>query len=246
MPADLTPLADELAPYAPTSDLPPRLETDCARCQARWPRPGVCDWCACRLPPQPPSPDEAAQLGRVIPRAFRGVTWRDLPRLKQDDGKTPRVACAPEAFMPNRVALSDARRCVLLGPAGAGKTTVASAWAWHHIGLGVDRVRWFDAPELLRNERPEESRATPIELAVTAGALVLDDLGAELEGAPKDSGLLAQRIGACSRVIGERFDRQRPTLITTGFDQAWIERHYGDRIARRVFERAAVVRLGAA
>lgn len=242
------PLATELARFEPTSDAPSKPETECARCLARWPRPGRCDWCASRVPPAPPDAEEIRRLARVIPAAFRGVSWARLPGLRREDGETPRVACPPGDLARHRAALSAHRRGVLVGPAGAGKTTLAACWAWHHIAIGTDRTRWFSSLELLENRpRPsiEPSRTVlPVDLATSAGALVLDDLGAELEGAPPGSALLAQRIGACSRVIGERYDRQRATLVTTALDVDAVARLYGDRVARRVFEGAAVVMLG--
>lgn len=249
-------LAEGLPRVDITTDPPPRLETACERCLARWPRPGLCDWCASRMPPQPPDADELRRLARVIPEAFRGVSWARLPGLTREDGR-PRVARATidrtPADLPRiRTELEARRRGALVGPAGAGKTTLAACWAWRHLAIGTDRVRWFSAPELLANA-PRESTAAwggtavhPHDLAVSAGALVLDDLGAELEGAQPGSGLLAQRIGACSRVIGERYDRQRPTLVTTALEVDDVARLYGDRVARRVFEAATVVRLGQA
>jgi hypothetical protein len=245
------PLSESLARFDPSSDLPPKPETDCPRCLARWPRPGLCDWCTSRVPPQPPAPLEAVELARIIPQRFRDARWSNLAELRNDCGDAPRLSCPAQRLAGIRAALCSNRRGVLIGPPGAGKTTIAGAWAWHQIALGVDRVRWFSALRLLEN-KPRESLARPgvstlpSELALSAGALVIDDLGAELEGAPPGSGLLAQRMGAASRIIAERFDRQRPTLITTGFDVDAVAAHYGERCARRVFEGAATVRLGAA
>jgi len=191
----------------------------------------------------------------VIPQRFRDARWGNLADLRNDEGGA-RVSCPASHIHGIRAALGSNRRGVIVGPPGAGKTTIAGAWAWHQIALGVDRVRWFSAMKLLENT-PRESlvrpgvSTPPSALALSAGALVIDDLGAELEGAPPGSGLLAQRMGAASRIIAERFDLGRATLITTGFDldgtsmAPGIAQLYGERIARRVFEGAAVVRLGA-
>jgi hypothetical protein len=224
--------------------------TGCPRCAARWPRPGPCDWCAARLPPEPLDPSEVASFARVIPRMFRDVSWSVLADLRTEHGE-PRVCLSGEGLGKVRERLAKHRRAVVLGPAGAGKTTLAAAYARNAIEAGCDRVRWFHALQLADNA-PREGRTpgarpvTPAELASTAGVLVLDDLGAELEGAQPKSGLLAQRVGPCSRIIAARFDSQRPTLVTTGFEPAFLGELYGDGIARRLFEGATIVRLGGA
>ena len=59
-------------------------------------------------------------------------------------------------------------------------------------------------------------------------------------------GLAAQRIGPASRVICERFDRGRTTVVTTGLSREQVQAIYDDRTARRLYEGAVLVELGEA
>jgi hypothetical protein len=73
-----------------------------------------------------------------------------------------------------------------------------------------------------------------VELAMGCSVLALDDLGNER----------AER-SAVPDVIFERHAEDRPTWLTTAFGPDAIAKRYGDGIARRVFERAAVIDLSA-
>ncbi len=73
---------------------------------------------------------------------------------------------------------------------------------------------------------------------------MLDDLGAELAGAAPEAGIAAMRREATLRVLHERYDQQLPHVITTPHTKNRLADLYGDNIARRVYEGAAVVKLG--
>lgn len=92
------------------------------------------------------------------------------------------------------------------------------------IDLGVAR-----AHERLGREAPL------VERAMGAPLLVLDDLGAEQLTA----------LSAVGDVIHKRHAGMMPTIISTGFAEQGIAARYGDGIARRVFEGAVVIRVGA-
>lgn len=213
------------------------------RCMVRF--PGICSGCA---------NDTAAEawarrLGRwltTIPAMYRDASWDALPTLTRDDGARRVTLSTGKTFAELRGALAGARRVVLLGPAGSGKSTIAQC---------LLRERWERAPELrhrfiiaptLREpeRRADDRRPHPLDLALSADVLVLDELGAEIEGAQPGSGLLAQRVGPGSSAVGLRFDLGKPTIITTGLDRAAMTALYGDRVARRAFEGAVVIRLG--
>ncbi len=110
------------------------------------------------------------------------------------------------------------------------------------IEAGVDRARFVAVRNLLAGSYLEG--VSWYELALSAGLLVLDDLGAELAGAPAGGGLAAQRIEVVSRLVCERHDRSRGHVVTTAHDREQIAEMYGDGVARRIFEGAAVVRCG--
>jgi hypothetical protein len=97
----------------------------------------------------------------------------------------------------------------------------------------------------------------PYDRALTAEELVLDDLGAELAGAPENSGLIAQRAEPAITLLSERYDRRtRGRLVITtpiGADlpagdtrplRRALASYYGDGVAGRIYEHAAVVRVG--
>ena len=65
-----------------------------------------------------------------------------------------------------------------------------------------------------------------------AADVLLDELGA---------GTLVDPIEG---IIARRHADHRPTIITTPYDADDLARRYGDGIARRVYERACVIRLG--
>ncbi len=74
--------------------------------------------------------------------------------------------------------------------------------------------------------------------------LVLDDLGADLAGAAPEAGIAAMRREATIRVLHERYDQLLPDVITTPHPKARLRDLYGYNVARRVYEGAAVIKLG--
>lgn len=205
--------------------------------------PGLCPPCDARR-----ANEEIQRRVRAwaksLPERYRDVNWSSLPTLRRDDGSgRPRVEVPTERLAQIRAAMETHRRVVFIGPPGCGKTTIAVAHLRASVEHDTDvRARFIPAEDLLREETPEGG-PTPFALALSADVLVIDDLGVELAQAPVGSGLLAQRAGAASKLIGDRFDRQRPLVVTTGLDKPAIQTMYGDRIARRLFEGAAVVKL---
>lgn len=141
-----------------------------------------------------------------------------------------------------------AKRVVFLGPAAAGKTTLA-------IALLRARLEELIISETLAGESDAEvlarscrfgaahrlgvarlaAHADPgeIQAAMRAPVLLLDDLGSDAE------------IGSnpIPNIIAERHSEERVTWITTGLTPDEIAARYGGGTARRVFEDAECVRL---
>jgi hypothetical protein len=214
------------------------------RCGAALDLPGVCEECARREAARAVEVRVRAWL-RTVPERQRDVSWAELPKLRSDTGRG-RIRLRPGDTLGGiRAQLAEVQRGAIIGAAGSGKTTLAVAWLRGELERDPGaRVRFVSSADLLRPEVGEEGGPHPLALALSADVLVLDDLGAELEGAQRGSGLLAQRVGPASRVVAERYERGRRTVVTTGFEPTEIAGLYGDRVARRVFEAAAVVRLG--
>lgn len=245
--------AEETTPPAPLGALlgafpVPGSYPCAARCGVRVELPGVCEECA-RCAAAAAIAQRVQAWARTLPEHQRDATWGTLHELRRQDGG-PRVTplgggwLTADRVQRIRLVVERQRRVVLLGPAGSGKSTLAAA----HLRAQVerrpeDRIRYVAAASLAKPGGP--GRPSPLELALSAEVLVLDDVGAELEGAQAGSGLAAQRIGPVSQVIAARFERSRWTLVTTGLERDAITALYGDRVARRMFEGAGLVRLGA-
>jgi len=127
-------------------------------------------------------------------------------------------------------------RVILLGPAGTGKTTLAVCMArlW---ATGMDGLfRFFHAYRLgvARAQIPlGEGEAPYVESAMNYHIAIIDDVGQERK----------TQHNAVPDVIFERHAEGLPTIYTTGFREDELAKEYGDGIARRLFERATVIRL---
>jgi DNA replication protein DnaC len=211
-----------------------RARPACSGCAALWEigRVHPCGTCAARVLVAPAEDELRRRAARAVPRAFRDATWSNPDIARRVHGGAPSIAKA-------RAVLGRARRVIIVGPSGAGKSTIGAAHTNERVVAGVERARFVLCVDI--------GGPSQMALALSAEVLVLDDFGAELEGAPAGSGLAAQRIGPAMRLIGDRYDRRRGWVITTALEVDAVARFYGDRIARRMYEEAdgaAVIRLG--
>lgn len=166
-------------------------------------------------------------IERQIPTAFRWATVAS-PELR---------AVLGDQHVGNLVArILAAPRAVLIGPAGAGKTALACAALRSHLEQG-GRARFAPSFRLAtaraRSRLGEE--AADVALALTTPRLFIDELGGEL----------LSPTSALAEIIYERHLEGRFTAVTTPFEPAEIAVRYGDGIARKVFQGATVIRLGA-
>lgn len=168
-----------------------------------------------------------------VPEKFAGLTL-DAPWLAKLVGATA---------MAEARAVDGGSSIVLVGPPGAGKTTLAVAMFRAVIEAAATEAttplthRMFSAHSLAKARAFHplgEGEAPAVLAALNADLLVLDELGGED----------ARYASAVTEVIYERHAQMRPTWITTGVDPKAIANRYGGGIARRVFEDAKVFRLG--
>lgn len=206
------------------------------------PRPNIVD------PPES-SEDRTRNVRRTmkreIPPHFTWARW-DAPELQS------RVQLTSSKLADVRVALAArsgrADRVVIIGGAGNGKTSLACAYLADRIERGSAQPRFVAARNLLAargypGANGIEPQSVPwTSLAIAANPFVLDDLGAELTGAPAGGGLAAQRIEVVCRVLADRHDLDLGHVITTAHEREKIAAWYGDGVARRVFEGALVIR----
>lgn len=231
--------------------IPPRGAYRCrgapnrSACPVVLEHPGVCPGCATELERSVFAVRIRASLRREIPERFAFARWGAPELASRVQGGAKRCDAARRACASGRA--------VLLGGAGTGKTSLAAAWLRERIEAGDERVRFVAAHDLTGPSYLEG--VSRLDLAISAHRLVVDDLGEELASAPPGGGVFAQRVEAMVRLIRTRHDQGLPTVFTTGRELEdrvlpdgkripGIASLYGDGVARRVFESAAIVRFG--
>lgn len=126
---------------------------------------------------------------------------------------------------------------VICGPVGTGKSHMAAAVSIEaYKSRLVWRVIWRDAGRFIRSLAPDaDNRHGNLRDYITENLLVIDDLGGEYR-TDWSTGLLED-------VISRRYDRQRPTILTTNLAPDDIQRDYGDRLWDRLRDVNSVVVL---
>ena len=141
----------------------------------------------------------------------------------------------------------EAMRALFFGPSSAGKTTLAVALLRALLEAEVAAHPFAsddDIDAVARQCRFVPARrlgfaatvpGDPLEIrrAMRAPVLLLDDLG-------KDADIKSNPVPA---IIGERHDEVRVTWITTELSPMQIAERYGEGIARRICEKAFVLRF---
>lgn len=204
-------------------------------------RAETCERCG-KYPAPPLQTDEEIEAGRrrewagralsTIPRSFAEVTLA-TPWLAQLVGAQA-IAEATQAVR--------APRAAFLGPAGAGKTSLAVAM--FRALLEVERPdpyrraehRYVSAHALAKARAMHtlgDGEAPLVEASLRAPLLLVDELGGED----------ARHASAVAEVIYERHAEGLPTWITTGVLPKDLANRYGGGIARRLFEGATIFRL---
>lgn len=163
-----------------------------------------------------------------IPPSFRWAVF-DSPEIRD------RVRLGDRAILPARGGLPYALGVTVIGPAGAGKTSLACAMlrAWcfdRSIPIGVRASGIFTSARMVARSLDQ-----PFGIMLHAGIVLLDDLGAEVD--------TPTGRAAVTDLIVERGAWDRPTIVTTGLDRAALHARYGDGVSRRLFERTLVLNL---
>ena len=124
------------------------------------------------------------------------------------------------------------------GPPSCGKTHLAVAMGQAVIKRYLARPLLLNVPRMLRAERERFSsdRDSPIDQAMRADLLILDDIGAQYErtdGSEKVSWVAEQLY----TILDERYMACRPTIITSNLSPSDLERRLAGESGKRVLAR---------
>lgn len=185
-----------------------------------------------------------------LPAKFRGL---DLETASEEKLIERIPHAADTAIARARECIGDRKGAVLVGQSAAGKTTLAAAMLASHVhamlyprnvdedpGEGprwarAESCRYVRALRLARehvNHGAGRGVAPFIEEAMTAPAIVLDDLGIEPLGA------------TVIETLFERGDNGLVTFVTTSLDEDKLIARYGEGAIRRMLQDVPVIQLG--
>ena len=167
-----------------------------------------------------------AQLSQ-IPPLFR---WVDLSKsLVPPRG----VSAVVSAVAVKAVRDWSGRLLLIRGPTGSGKTVLAAGRYRIEVERGIERAAFVCCDDLSPDAK-DPGRA--LASALAADLTVLDDLGADLSNAPAGGGLAAWRGEKVRRVIRDRRNANKRTIVTFSLEDAAIGEAYGGDIERRLTE----------
>jgi DNA replication protein DnaC len=227
----------ELAPLL--ADLGTTTELACTKCGANYhvlrmraPNDGgLCDACTDRERRERERRMRCERATRktlaAIPERYQWCTF-ESPELAGRVKDSEAIGAAPLAL--------DADRVALLGVAGIGKTVLSVCMLREWAARLGRRGMFVDAYQLGQARAQHQlgaGEAKPVQDAIHAEALILDDLGAERDTVHS----------AIPDVLHARHANSRPTIITSGFSMQELSTRYGDGIARRLFEGAAIFEM---
>ena len=137
--------------------------------------------------------------------------------------------------------LRNRRSLLLTGKTGSGKTHLA-ACIYNLCNSDDIRKVWYDASGFIYEMRRLMFSKAPdaqgllkelLEGAMNVELLILDDLGAEPETEVTKS--------VIERILMNRYDYERWTIITTNLDGKALNKRYSPRIISRIYEDYTVV-----
>ena len=185
--------------------------------------------CECRAPRLAKA--KAAGINSVIPRRYRGVSFDRPPVTEIDSVVVNAVRDWIDSMEKN---LDEGNGLWLMGDTGTGKTTLAMLVSKETLKHGHS-VAIYSLPKLLARIRStfdaqagEESYSEFFERLCDVDLLHIDDLGAE-----KQTEWVLEQLYA---LINERYEREKPIVVTTNLDQLELEKQIGERTVSRLVE----------
>jgi len=185
--------------------------------------------CECRAPRLAKA--KAAGINSVIPRRYRGVSFDRPPVTEIDSVVVNAVRDWIDSMDRN---LDEGNGLWLMGDTGTGKTTLAMLVSKETLKRGHS-VAIYSLPKLLARIRStfdaqagEESYSEFFERLCDVDLLHIDDLGAE-----KQTEWVLEQLYA---LINERYEREKPIVVTTNLDHIELEAQIGERTVSRLVE----------
>ncbi len=197
----------------------PTFEHECPTCGTPSARPRQCLAC-----------DNTQRALREAKRATAASvpTRFACPRGLEDADLSARIDVAALA-RARAIDVIGLDRATLLGPAGAGKTSLAAAIAFTWASAQARPAVFVPAVDIgvaRQQHGLGEGEPRIVHQAMSAPLLVLDDVGQEV-----DFG-----IPVVAHVIQHRYDHAKTTIVTSGLTVEQIVSRYGAGVARRLLE----------
>jgi hypothetical protein len=221
----LSEMADELRKA--TSNFRERT-CACGAVVVSWQSEPECETCARARVARASALQSQREFLETVPEKFRSATLG--PRLA--DRVTP-----SRLILATKSACLETAWCAFLGPAGAGKTSLAVAVIRERIRCSGEPWKMFQARQLgpARIQfRAGAGEAPVVSEAMRARFALIDDIG---HGATTANDPIAD-------IIFARDADCLPTWVTTGLTEEDVGNRYGGGVARRIFQQSKVVRLG--
>jgi len=209
-------------------DLTPGLAfVPCVRCRQATTPTGPRTLCYACASAEEVFLEDRRDLEASIPGSYQ---WATLDALELP----LRVAGGARSVARAR-AVTLAPRLLVVGDSGAGKTSLAVAMLREWSRARRLGALFVSVPEFAsaRMRSPLGREAEDVSAALRAPLVLLDDLGGELP----------IPTSPVTDVLRSRHAQGQPTWVTTWLDVEGLTRRYGEGIARRIGERAIVVRI---
>lgn len=130
--------------------------------------------------------------------------------------------------------VANGRGLLLLGPVGTGKSSAAGLIAQQAVMLDM-RVKWWYVPDLLAEMRDPKVAREIVRASSGVDVLFWDDFGV--------AGLAEWQIGMLDRIVENRYQREKPMVVTTNLSKQSLTAPELARINDRWSERRFVVTI---
>lgn len=199
---------------------------------------GIGDWAVC---PCATLGQRRATAERILedrfPSRLRGMT---LANFKTGDSPHNEEALTVARNFVENFAKAQENGWVLgfWGEPNTGKTHLAVAIAQALTKRYLARPILANVPDLLQGERERFNNpeaASPIQRAIEADILILDDLGAQYEKGGGDQ--MSWVMDRLYHLLDQRYTHNRPTIYTTNFTPSDLARRMSTESSARVLSR---------